>query len=36
MEDALILERMAPWDALNSYAARGQALLDEWNARRKK
>lgn len=35
MEDAILLERMAPKAALDSYAAKGQALLDEWNAKRK-
>lgn len=36
MEDAILYEKMVPKDALDSYAKRGQALLDEWNAKRKK
>lgn len=36
MEDAILFEKMQPKEALDSYAKRGQALLDEWNAKRKK
>ena len=35
MEDAILLERMPPKQALDSFAARGQTMLDEWNAKRK-
>ena len=36
MEDAILYEKMKPKEAVDSYAKRGQALLDEWNAKRKK
>jgi ABC-type glycerol-3-phosphate transport system substrate-binding protein len=36
MEDAFLFEKMSPKDALDSFARRGQALLDEWNVKRKK
>ena len=36
MEDAFLFERMSPREALDTYARRGQALLDEWNAKRKR
>jgi ABC-type glycerol-3-phosphate transport system substrate-binding protein len=36
MEDAFLFERMSPREALESFARRGQALLDEWNAKRKR
>jgi len=35
MEDAFLFEKMSPKEALDTYAKRGQALLDEWNAKRK-
>ncbi len=35
MEDAFLFERMSPKEALDTFAKRGQALLDEWNAKRK-
>ncbi len=34
MEDAILFERMAPKEALDSFAATGQEMLDEWNASR--
>jgi hypothetical protein len=36
MEDAILYEKMPPKQALDTYARRGQALLDEWNAKRKR
>ena len=36
MEDAILYEKMKPKEAVDAYAKRGQALLDEWNAKRKK
>jgi ABC-type glycerol-3-phosphate transport system substrate-binding protein len=36
MEDAILYEKMPPKQALDTYAKRGQALLDEWNAKRKR
>lgn len=36
MEDAILYEKMTPKEALDSYAEKGQALLDKWNAEQKK
>lgn len=35
MEDAFLFGKMSPREALDSYAKRGQELLNEWHARRK-
>jgi ABC-type glycerol-3-phosphate transport system substrate-binding protein len=36
MEDAILFERMKPKEALDSFAEKGQQLLDKWNAEQKK
>ena len=36
MQDAILYEKMPPKQALDTYAKQGQALLDDWNAKRKK